>query len=95
VQNASTCAKSFLEPGPPIHSPTHFTDTLDSVPECHFRFLNEQKQALGDLKNTKRGKNTWLSEISQNSNSATRVVSASHQFYCTVLHRQDRGDTAT
>ena len=38
VQNASPCAKSFLELAPPIHSPTHFTDTLDSMPECHFRF---------------------------------------------------------
>jgi hypothetical protein len=26
------------------------------MPECQFRFLNEQRQALGDLKNTKRGK---------------------------------------
>ena len=27
------------------------------MPECHFHFFNEQKQALGDLKNMKRGKN--------------------------------------
>jgi hypothetical protein len=50
VQNASTCPKSILELAPLIHSSTHFTDTLDSMPECHLRFLNEQKQVLGDLK---------------------------------------------
>jgi hypothetical protein len=54
VQNASTCTKSILELAPPICSSSHFTDTLDSMPECHFRLLDEQKQALGDLQNTKR-----------------------------------------
>jgi hypothetical protein len=55
VQDASTHAKSILELAPLIRPSAHFTDTSDSMPECHFHFLNEQKQALGGLKNTKRG----------------------------------------
>jgi hypothetical protein len=48
----------MLELAPLIRSSTHFAGTLDSMPECHFHFFNEQKQALDDLKNMKRGKKT-------------------------------------
>jgi hypothetical protein len=58
VQNASTCAKLILELAPLIRSSINFAGTLDSMPECQFHFFSEQKQAFGDLKNTKRGKIT-------------------------------------
>jgi hypothetical protein len=56
-----------LEVAPLIRALTQFTDILDSLQECHFHFLNEQKQALGGFKNTKRGKKkiTCFSEVSK------------------------------
>jgi hypothetical protein len=46
-----------LELAPLIRASTKFTDILDSMQECHFHFLNEQKQAVSGFENTKRGKN--------------------------------------
>ena len=61
VQNALYVCKIIFWARSTDHSSAHFTYTLDSMPECHLRFLNEQKQALGDLKSTKRGRShlTW------------------------------------
>ena len=92
MQNASTCAKSFLELAPLIHSLTHFTDTLDSMREGHFRFLNKQKQALGNLKNTKRGKNhlAWRNFAEFKLRHMCRVRIASVLLHCTASSRLGR-----
>jgi hypothetical protein len=55
LQNASTYAKSILELATLTHSSIPFAHMSDSIPEYYSHFLNELKQALGGVKNTKRG----------------------------------------
>jgi hypothetical protein len=57
LQNASSCAKSFLELALLIFFSIPFTHVSDSMLECYFHFLNGQKQTLGGVKNAKSNKN--------------------------------------